>query len=227
MGVVILDYLLGNRGATFDPDNNLRVSARPPGFGALGAYSKGMATGLIVATGSAGAVIWTMRWTDATRLALVERVRVNAVVTGTITTAVPYDLELYSSRSYTVSPTTSIGTTATLSTHGKRRTSMGSTLLGGMWILGTAAAGLTGETLGNDTDPLARISGATGTVIGTQFFGANPMDLWKADGQTGQHPLILAQNEGLTIQAPLAGPATGTFRIAVSVDWMELADYPD
>lgn len=203
----------------------MQVNVQPPAFGSLGCYSKGMATGLIAATGSAGAVIWTMRWTDATRLCLVERIRVNAVVTGTITTAVPYDLELYFSRSYTVSPTTSIGTTATLAATGKRRTSHGSTLLNGMWILGTAAAGLTGQTLGNDTDPLARISGASGTVIGTQFFGSNPQDLWKSDGQSGQHPLILAANEGVTIQAPLAGPATGTFRVAVSVDWMEVAGY--
>lgn len=207
-------------------DKALFVQVRPPAFGALGAYSKALTSGLIVATGSANAVIWSMRWTDATRFCLVERVRVGACVTGTITTAVPYNLSLYFSGSYTVSPTTSIGTTATLTgRNGKRRTNMGTTLLGGMWVLGTAAAGLTGQTLTNDTDPLATIAGGTGTAIGTQIFGSNPGSLWDSTSESGSHPLVLAQNEGITIQAPLAGPATGTFQVSVAVDWMEVAAY--
>lgn len=220
--VVIYDAL-GNQ-VKSDTDGGLRVQIRPPAFGALGAYSKTLTTGSIVATGSANAVIWSMRWTDGTRLAVVERVRVAAVVISTITAAVPYNLALFASRSYTVSPTTSIGTTGTLSgNNAKRRTSMGTTLLGGIWSLGTAAAGLTGQTFTNDTDALAAISGNSGTVVGTQFFGPNPANLW--DDNVDSHPIILAQNEGLTIQAPLAGPATGTFQVVVAVDWMEVALY--
>jgi hypothetical protein len=150
---------------------------------------------------------------------------VGACVTGTITTAVPYNLQLLLARGFTVSPTTSIGTTGTLSGgNAKRRTAMGTPLMGGIWILGTAAAGMTGQTLGNDTDPHSVIAGGSGTVIGTQFFGPNPTALWDCDA-TNRHPIVLAQNEGLAIQAPLAGPATGTFQVAVHVDWMEVAAY--
>lgn len=209
-----------------DSDKHVPVVTRPPAFGALGAYSKGLTTGQIAATGAANAVIWAMRWTDATRFALIERVRINAVVGATITAAVPYNLQLFFSRGFTVSPTTSIGTTGTFTgSNGKRRTSMGTSLMGGMWILGTVAAGLTGQTLGNDTDPLGVIVGASGTAIGSQFFGVGmPCDLWGAEAAIN-HPLILAQNEGLAIQAPLAGPATGTFAITVDVDWTEVAAY--
>jgi hypothetical protein len=207
-----------------DTDGNQRVQIRAPAFGALGAYSNSLTSGSIVATGSANAVIWALRWTDATRFCLIERVRVAAIVDSTITTAVPYNLQLFRSRGFTVSPTTSIGTTATLSSNNaKRRTSMGTSLMGGIWILGTAAAGLTGQTLGNDTDAFATIIGNSGTVVGTQFFGTNPTNLW--DDNVDAHPLVLAQNDGLAMQAPLAGPATGTFRVSVSVDWMEVAAY--
>ena len=69
-----------------------------------------------------------------------------------------------------------------------------------------------------DTQPLARISGATGTVIATQFFGAGPSDLIRSD--KGEE-IELNQNEGLVIKAPVAGPATGTFRVAINMRWYE------
>jgi hypothetical protein len=145
------------------------------------------------------------------------------VVTGTITTSVPYDLEMFFSGSYTVSPTTSITAATLTGRNAKRRTSHGTTLMGGIWTLTTVAAGITGQTLANDAQALRRVSGASGTVIGTQFFGGAMVALWEQDSR--QHPLILAQNEGLTIQAPLAGPATGTFRVSISLEWQEVAAY--
>jgi hypothetical protein len=222
-------YDAAGQAIDINPDNGLEVQTRPPAFGALGAYSKGLTTGLIAATGAANALILALRWADATRFALIERVRVNAVVTATITAAVPYNLQLFVARGFTVNPTTNIGITGTLSgNNAKRRTTgMGTALMGttgGIFILGTAAAGMTGQTMGNDTDPIGVIAGASGTVIGTQFFGGIPVNLWDAD-PASRHPLILAQNEGLAIQAPLAGPATGTFQVSVSVDWMEVAAY--
>jgi len=210
-----------------DSDGSLKVQVRAPAFGALGAYSKSLTSGIIVPTGSTNALIWAMRWTDSTgKLCLIERIRVNAVVTAAVTTGIPYNLQLFLARGFTVSPTTNIGTTATLTGgNGKRRTNMGTTLLGGMWILGTAAAGMTGQTLGNDTDALATIGGgiSASAPIGQQFFGANPANLW--DDNIDGYPIILAQNEGLAIQAPLAGPASGSHQVVVSVDWMEVAAY--
>lgn len=208
-------------------DNALWIANRPPAFGTLGAYNIVQSSGAIVATGSTNAVIWTMRWTNATKFALIERVKVSAYVASTITTGVPYDLALYFSTSYSVSPTTSI-TAATLTGRNcKRRTSMGTTLLStdsgaGMWVLTTTAAGITGQTQTLDAQPLARVTGQTGTVTGTQVFGSVPQYLWQPR-DAGDYPLILAQNEGINVVAPLAGPATGTFNVVVAVDWMEVA----
>ena len=212
-----------------DTDGNQRIVTRCPAFGALGAYSKALTTGAMTATQAGNAVIWAMRWADATRLCLVERIKVAAIVVSAVTAATEYDLQLFLSRGFTVSPTTNIGTTGTFSGgNAKRRTSMGTSILngsGGMWILGTATAGLTGQTLGNDTDPLATMFGGCVATApaGAQFYAPNPTNLW--DAQVQGHPIVLAQNEGLAIQAPLGGPATGTFRVHVSVDWMEIAAY--
>ena len=60
--VVIYDAA-GNQ-VKSDSDGNLKVQIRPPAFGALGAYSQSLTSGSIVATGSAAAVIWALRWTD-------------------------------------------------------------------------------------------------------------------------------------------------------------------
>lgn len=277
----------------------------------LGRYSIATASGAIVATGSANALIWSCRWTNADFRAVIERLRVHAVVTGTITTAVPYDLAVYRARSFTVAPSSN-GVAATLSGN-SRRSGVDTPLMAQVYTLDTAAAGVvatrtsirsatykwtaspaggTGafyveaqaggnpslaepsavrengvdmtlaatavdlpagsyfygdaDTLGyntvyvhlsdgadpdskaagyvehfvgaaftEDAHPLARVSGASGTVIGTQFFGG-VVTLLDQDG------IVLGKNEGLTIRAPLAGPATGTFRVCVNLDWREV-----
>ena len=183
-----------------------------------GVYSIGVATDAIVATGGAGAVIFTCRWTDTEKWCVIERVRVNAVVTGTITTAVPYDLEAYFVSGYTVAPTTSAASPTLTGRNQNRRTGGSATALT-IFTLTTVAAGITGQTMVADAQPLARISGASGTVIGTQFFGGMATLI---DSQEDHPPVILAANEGLSIQAPLAGPATGTFRVAINMDWHEV-----
>lgn len=201
----------------------------PGGIPALGSYSISQASGQIVATGAANAVLWTCRWVDAANLALIERIRVSAVVQSTITTAVPYDMSMFFSRAYTVAPTTSI-TPATMTTNNqKRRTNMSTSLFAsagaGIFVLTTVAAGITGQTFVNDAQELARIEGNSGTVVGTQYFGANPAVLWDSNSQAGGYPIVLAANEGITIQAPFAGPATGTFSIMVDMDWSEVASF--
>ncbi len=207
-----------------DTDKHLLVATRAPAFGALGAYSMAAVTGLIVATGAANAIQFAMRWGDATRLALIESVEVAAVVTAAITTSVPYDLALFICRSFTASD--SAGTAITLTGNNqKRRTSMGTSLVTDMRINSTLAAGLTAGTRTQDSQAAGRVIGASGTSVGTQFFGANPLPLYRCDLMSGSHPIVLAQNEGIEVVSPLAGPATGTLEIVVKLNWMEVAAF--
>jgi hypothetical protein len=178
----------------------------------LGNYSIGTASGLIVATGSVNALIWAARWADADFNAIIERLRINAVVTGTITTAVPYDLEVYRATGFTTPPSTG-AVVATLSGNG-RQSIYAAPKMSGIYTLTTLAAGMSDQVYTLDPHPLARLSGASGTVIGTQFFGGVVSLL---DESITRSPVILGENEGIAIRAPLAGPATGTFRVAVNL----------
>lgn len=40
----------------------------------------------------------------------------------------------------------------------------------------------------------------------------------------GQHPLVLANQEGFVIRS-VAVPATGTWQVAITVDWTEVDAY--
>jgi len=204
-----------------DSDKHIPVNVRPPPFGSLGIYRGAFTTGAITATLGASSPLFSFRWTDATRLALIQRVLASAYVVATITTSVPFDLAAYFARSFTASD--SAGTAITVSTGQKLRTSMGASLVGDMRIASTGL--LTAGTRSLDTYPLGRIAGTSGTVVGTQFFGANsPLALIDAV-QAQTHPVVLAQNEGIIVQSPLAGPATGTFTVLVVIEWAEVAAY--
>ena len=209
-----------NTGVNQDNGNN-NVLLRGPWYGPGGAYSCGTATGSIVATGAVNAVIWTFHYTG-TGICIIEDVSVAAIVVSTITTSVPYNLQLFFARGLTTDPTSNNAVATLTGNNAKRRTGLMATCSAVITTLTTAAAGLTGQTLGNDTQPIATLCGATGTVVATQFFGGQAL-MFADEG--GLHPLVLKKDEGLALQAPLAGPATGTFAININVNWTETTGY--
>lgn len=203
-------------------DKALLVNKRAPAIGSLGAYSGGTVTGAITATLGAASNLFYFRWTDATRFAVIERIAVNAVVVSAVTTSVPFDLAVFFGTGFTVAPSANQTAATITGRNMKRRTSFGTTLVSG--IFSCTTAGMTGATIVLDTQPLARICGTSGTAVNTQFFSPPPVELWRPR-DSGDYPLVLAQNEGLVIQNPLAGPATGTFACSFTVAWNEVAAY--
>jgi hypothetical protein len=142
-------------------------------------------------------------------------------VTAAITTGVVFDLEAIIARSFTVAD--SGGTPVTLTgSNNKRRASMGSSLFSDMRIATTAA--LTVGTRTPDAQAVGRVQGFTGTALGTKIFDANPVYMYRRE-DPNEHPIILAQNEGILIRNPLVGPATGSFTVLVEVGWMEVNLY--
>lgn len=200
----------------------LRVAPRPPEYGSLGCYMRGMVTGTMAAGLAAAANIFSYRWGDATRLSLLTQVTIGAAsnsATGFAIGTAVFALKL--ARSFTASSTG--GTAATLTgNNGKLRTSMGGTLVTDIRISSTAALGL--GTASQDTDAVAAScygvgSGTTGGVLLTD--GAATY-LWNPDGSQ-EHPIVFAQNEGFQIQATV--PATGTWQAAIGIKWYEVASY--
>lgn len=220
--------LQGNGGAVVEVDGTtfraMRTTPRPVDHGALGAYAYGGFTGILPAALGANSEIFQFRWVDATRFCLIQKVRISAAVSTTFFAAgVPVQIDMVKATGWSVQGT--LGTGVTPAALLKKRTSMGATLVGAgdIRIATTAALGAGTKTL--ETASLATIAAAgpitsslNGEIIapGTVF--------WQSEVGNGEHPLVLAQNEGFVIRS-VAVPATGTWTASVTVDWAEVTAY--
>lgn len=198
---------------------------KPTDHGSFGHYTYGGFTGILPAAMGANSEIYQFRWSDASRLCVVRKIRIAASVSTTFFAAgVPVQIDLVKSTSWTVAGTG--GTPITMAGFLKRRNSgMGSSLLtaGDMRIATTAALGAGTKTL--ETLSLSTILAGgpiTASLNGTII--APGTILWQAEIADGEHPLVLAQNEGFSIRS-VAVPATGVWQAAVNVDWCEVAAY--
>ncbi len=218
----------GNGGAVAEVDGTtfraLRTASRPVDHGALGAYAYGGISGILPAALAANSEIFQFRWTDATRLAVIRKIRISASVSTTFFAAgVPMQIDLVKASNWTAAGTG--GTRVTPAGLLKRRANMGNTLVaaGDIAIATTAALGAGTTTL--ETAALSTLAAAcpiTASLNGS-IIAPNTI-LWQAEVADGEHPLVLAQNEGFVIRS-VAVPATGTWTTAITIDWAEVTAY--
>jgi len=212
-----------------------RVETRPTDVGSLGAYQICYVSGTMAAGLAGGATIFSCRWGDSTRSMVVRRVSFLAQNAGTAFTAGLCLFDMIAARAFTASD--SSGTAVTLTgNQGKKRTSFGSSLVTDM--RGSSTAALTVGTRTLDTLAMSTIFGAvhatstnylmvpsnnptvTGTLAAaTATGGARGVDFWYPESAMSW-PLVFVQNEGFIIRATV--PATGTWRFAVEVEWVEI-----
>lgn len=205
----------------YDTDFKL-VTAQKPNA-ALGHYSVAGKTGAITATLAANSTLFSMRWSDATRFAIIERIAINAYTVGPITASVAVDFDLIFARSFTVADSGGVSLLPAANMN-ERRTSMGTTLFNDIRIANTGTLTVGTRTL--DTNPIRKVFGVSGTAALTRWFLTDMPLIWDSVyGGGGQHPLILAQNEGIVIRNNLVGPATGTFVVYFCVDFAETTAY--
>lgn len=211
--------LQGNGGVVADVDGSnyraLRVTHRPLDPGTLGSYGIALNSGIMAAGLAANSTIFSFRWTDATRLAVIHRVTFGAIIGGTAFTAGAADFRLVVARSFSASD--SGGTAATLTTNnGKMRTSYATSLLGDARCSSTGV--LTAGTRTLDAQGISNLGAGVGTTAGLTICGPGAEFLGYM-----QPPVILAQNEGIVILATV--PATGTWSFGVGIQWTETASY--
>ena len=204
--------------------NAQRVTVRPIDHGSLGAYSYGGFTGILPAALAANSEIFQFRWTDATRLCVINGVKISAVVSTTFFAAgVPVQIDLIKSTGWSVAGTggTPISPAALL----KKRTSMASSLVasGDIRIATTAALGAGTKTLETYAQASLNAPGPITASLNGQIIPPGTL-LYEADVEHGEHPLTLVQNEGFSIRS-VAVPATGTWQAAITVDWTEVTAY--
>jgi hypothetical protein len=220
--------LQGNSGVIAEIDGTTfraqRSTIRPPDHGSLGAYSYGGFTGILPAALAANSEIFQFRWTDATRICVINEVKISACVSTTFFAAgVPVQIDLIKSTVWSAAGTG--GTAITPAALLKKRTSMGASLIasGDIRIATTAALGAGTKTL--ETYGMASLNapGPITASLNGQIIPPGTI-LFRKEADAGQHPLCLVQNEGFSIRS-VAVPATGTWSAAISVDWTELPAY--
>jgi hypothetical protein len=201
--------------AEVDSGKAIRVVGRGLDPGALGAYRMSVRTGVMAAGLAANAEIFQFRWTDATRLAVVERVTFDGM--GSIVAFAAGVASFYTTAARGWSADGSGGTPITLTgSNQKQRTSFGTTLVGAARVSSTAA--LTAGTKTLDSQDFGQ---AVGGVTATAGAGLAPQSMMDVLGLG--YPLVLAASEGFVIRATV--PATGTWTAGFTIHWTELAAY--
>ena len=218
--------IIGSTGYELDTDaaGAAKIVSRPTDSTGFGHYTYGGFTGILPAALGANSEIFQFRWSDTTRVCIINEIKISACVTTTFFAAgVPVQIDLVKSTGWTVAGT--LGTAISPAALLKKRTSMSSSLMasGDARIATTAALGVGTKTL--ETLSLATIlaPGPITASLNGQIIAPGTI-LFRGEISDGQHPLVLAQNEGFSIRS-VAVPATGTWQAAISVDWTESANY--
>lgn len=212
---------------TIDPTTKAaRVSARPLEHGVGGHYHLAMRSGQLAAALAANAVLFSFRWGSSSLLAIIESIRLQFQPIVVFTGHQEISFEAYVGRAFSAAHTG--GTAATLTgNNGKARASHPTSQIptnGDVRIASTAALG--GGTVTLDANPFAVGVGSPNIVnsaAGTAYVAYNRPVLeykpWIADGE---HPIVLAQNEGFVIRNGIVWPAAGTGVIGVEIRWAEV-----
>lgn len=206
----------GNQVAhSVDLAGSMRMVMRPPVI--LGAYRLAVQTPTYSAL-SAGAILFSFRWTDATKNCRVTRVRVAVNTTTAASASGMIDRDLVIVRGFTVAD--SGGTAITLTGNNqKARTSHATTVSGGIQLMAGGAL-----TAGTGTADAQAIGLMTKQGTSTEPIGLTlpPEDLFAYNvGQN--YPIILAANEGVRVRIPTAMPSSLAQRTTITIEWDEIA----
>lgn len=214
-------------------DQTPQVAQNKP-FTALGYYA--IATNTPTYSGlAANTPLFSMRWGDATRFAVILKVEVAVFTTVAATANGITERQLIIARGFSISDTG--GTAITLTgNNAKRRTSMGTSLFTDVRI----GAPLTAGTRTLDANAVASVLGwsgllSTGLAIGAS--GASAVSAARSteggiqfarllDATNAQdHPIVLATNEGIVVRIGVVQPSGSTQQTFINVVWAEVASY--
>lgn len=214
-----------------------RVALRPLDYTSqksgriLGHYAVAQRGGELAATIGALGHLASIRWASDSAYLVLLRVKCGYSVSAAITAAVEFNARAIIARGFSVDFTTA-------STAINMATVPGTNAMFGAMntsLMGTAGPRIhtttvmSGQTLTADNAPFAAqvwpsivATNATGTVV-TQSAGvACPMQTLYECTSPYQHPIVLAQNEGVVIQPITAGPGTGTYALYTQWEWAEV-----
>lgn len=198
-----------------------RVSARPldhtSPYVVLGHYRWTGSTSAILA--GANAILFSMRWSDAARLLVLERLSASVTVVTAVTGQRTDPLVATIQRSYTANETTLISTAAVPS---RARATMNASSLVAQIGAATGAAGISGGTRTADAVPFSTIPLQNVLGLGT---GTSADDFIRYDNPVLSYPIVLGVNEGITVAWGATALATGTVEVNFAATWAEVVQF--
>ena len=194
----------------------------------VGSYSISLVSGTIAAALAASAQLWYLRNTDATRLFIIHRVRVQFQALTPFTAGTLTDFGFDLSKATSISAGGGGTDVFSASSPPRLRTSHAASIVasGSMRMATTGA--LTALTT---IDPFAldgslgdaqRVNPAAATE---EVIVSDPSIDYRAAVGAGEHPLVLGQNEALVLRNRTVWPAAGTGIVRVLCHWSETTAY--
>lgn len=211
------------------------VIPKPHDHGALGHYRMVLTTGTIGAGMAALGELVQMRWVDATRFCVVTHVEVLEFRNvATAWTAGRFLFDVVRSTAWSADGSGGGAVSVTDPQGQVRAATMGASLFStGFRLATTAALGAGTKTF--DTLPMGACYGHVDAVAvkghipqSNVVTTAGPnagegVTLYRPDIGAGEHPIVLATNEGISIRATV--PATGTWAASFLVKWIEVTAF--
>jgi hypothetical protein len=207
--------------------NAARVVMKPLEYANLGqilGHYRAVCTSGSVLSLTGPAVVNSLRWTDPSRFFVLLRLEANLSIPSTITTGVVQDVAAYVFRGSTGNSSGAGSSTVDFTGNKQKlRASMGSSLVGELRTIGTTTAltACAGKT--NDGVPFG--AGAFSLWPDIRTAGSAPIApliLYKVDS-FGQHPIVLACNEGIEIQDTTTNNTTGAIKFYFTYEWAEVS----
>lgn len=222
MAVIEGAVSLALAGVANQAQSGMHVICKPDAFGGLGHYDLSAISGSISAGIGVNAEIFQFRWTDATRFAIIKKISLTGMRATTAFAVGVINLHTIIARAWTVAGTGGAVLTMT-GNNQKMRTNMGTSLVQEIRVISTSGLGLGTKTL--DANPIGQVTthssagvGSATPIIGSIYLPH--LDLYEQDQADGEHPIVLAQNEGFVIRAEV--PATGVWNLGFKIKWAEL-----
>ena len=192
------------------------VSLKPLDYGSGGSFR--ISRRFVPAATTLAGILWAFRNPHASKLAVIDRVRLQVLQIGAPTAAIEDRFSLNRVTGYSVADTTGSTVITPAATKQKLRSTMADSVV--TLHEANVAAGAAGGTRVADTNPL--LIGALWVPIAQQTSPIQPATVVLDYAPTAAHPLILGNNEGFTVNVDNAlGTASG---IAIYADfhWTEV-----
>lgn len=188
-----------------------------------------MVASLAAGTATAGH-IFAFKWSDATRFACINYLALQwQALTPFAVGITDFGFDAFVVRSYATAHTggTDLQLTTPANRFKLRTATMGTTLVTDLRIATTAALGQTVDPTFDNHPFIQSMGDIQRTVVasGEEIVVNQPNFVWAPNMANGEHPIVLAQNEGIVIRNRTVWPLTGTGQICIQMRWNERVSF--